>query len=128
MTPPTDPKKRSTGDSGAITGHCRGEVRGPFADAFEPFASIAVLESENARLQMELDCACNAEEFRQTREENARLRKWIEELDEIAKCTTPARDWHGDIGWLYPGQAAYVGESRDSFSEPQRSPMLAGRI
>jgi hypothetical protein len=45
------PEKRSTGDSGAITGHCRGEVRGPFADAFEPFARIAVLESENERLR-----------------------------------------------------------------------------
>jgi hypothetical protein len=45
--------------------------------------------------------------------ENARLRKWIEELDELGGCTTPHRDWHGDIGWLYPGQVAYVGESRD---------------
>jgi hypothetical protein len=91
MTPPTDPEKRSTGDSGAITGHCRGEVLtrddtehgeeyvratdyrelesenenlrnelnkenkpellGTFADAFDPFAKIAVLESENERLR-----------------------------------------------------------------------------
>jgi len=27
------------------------ELRGPFADAFEPFARIAVLESENERLR-----------------------------------------------------------------------------
>jgi hypothetical protein len=54
-----------------------------------------------------------ADEYRKLERKNARLRKWIEELDEIARCTTPDRDWHGDIGWLYPGQVAYVGESRD---------------
>ena len=34
----------------------------------------AELERENERLQMELDASCNAEELRQVRAENARLR------------------------------------------------------
>ena len=56
------------------------------------------LERENARLQMELDASCNAEELRQVRVENAALRSAlktalaIESLDEtnleelIARC------------------------------------------
>jgi hypothetical protein len=44
-------------------------------------AGLIELEIENARQQMELDASCNAEELRQVRAENARLR---EELD----------DWH----------------------------------
>jgi hypothetical protein len=57
MTPPTDPQKPRSGNSGAITGHCRGEVRGPFADAFESFARIAVLESDNDRMRELLNAA-----------------------------------------------------------------------
>lgn len=36
-----------------------------------------VLECENARLQLELDASCNAEELRQVRAENAQLRKTL---------------------------------------------------
>lgn len=41
------------------------------------------LERENARLQMELDASCNAEELRQVRAENAALREDKEALDWI---------------------------------------------
>ena len=39
------------------------------------------LERENARLQMELDASCNAEELRQVRAQNAALRADKERMD-----------------------------------------------
>jgi hypothetical protein len=38
---------------------------------------LGEIERENARLQMELDASCNAEEMRQVRAENARLRRCL---------------------------------------------------
>lgn len=50
---------------------------------------VTELEREIARLQMELDASCNAEELRQIRAENARLRKAGKALrDEIAELQT----------------------------------------
>jgi len=53
---------------------------------------IEELERKNARLQMELDASCNAEELRQVREHNARLRealKWAEPyVPKRADCET----------------------------------------
>jgi hypothetical protein len=48
------------------------------ASEWSDFASD--LERENARQQMELDASCNAEELRQTREENARLLRRLDRL------------------------------------------------
>ena len=39
--------------------------------------SLTLLEKENMGLREELDCSCNAEELRQVRAENARLREAI---------------------------------------------------
>jgi hypothetical protein len=46
---------------------------------------VECLERENARLQMELDGSCNAEELRQVRAENAALRADKERLDWLAR-------------------------------------------
>lgn len=44
-------------------------------DAEELLQKVQQLERENARLQMELDASCNAEELRQVQTENAALRR-----------------------------------------------------
>jgi hypothetical protein len=49
-------------------------------------ARIEELELENARQQMELDASCNAEELRQVRAENARLREVLDPDSLIAAC------------------------------------------
>lgn len=44
--------------------------------------------------------------------ERDHLRSWIDDLDEILRHSGKSedREWKGDIGWLYKGQVAYVGE------------------
>jgi hypothetical protein len=59
----------------------------PRTDAFEALLDrpsnwwdlARELERENARLQMELDASCNAEEMRQVRAENATLRAAVDQ-------------------------------------------------
>jgi hypothetical protein len=46
------------------------------------------------------------------REENARLRKWIEELDQLTANEGAHREWPGDMGWVYPGAAVYYSGSK----------------
>ena len=54
----------------AVKYHAKGQFQDVVAADF-----ARQLERENARLQMELDATCNAEELRQVRAENARLRE-----------------------------------------------------
>lgn len=42
------------------------------------------------------------------------LIKWAGELDELATNTGEYREWHGDLGWVYPGQSVYHGERLES--------------
>ena len=42
------------------------------------------------------------------------LIKWAGELDELATNTGENREWHGDIGWVNPGQSVYYGERLES--------------
>lgn len=37
------------------------------------------------------------------------LEHWIRGLDVLVDNPTDHRQWHGDIGWVRPGQCAYVG-------------------
>jgi hypothetical protein len=54
-----------------------------------------------------------AEELGNLKRESARLRKWIEELDVLVENTGEHREWPGsEIGWLYPGCAAYYARLR----------------
>lgn len=46
---------------------------------------LAEARAKAARLQMELDASCNAEELRQVREENARLREALEKSKEFVQ-------------------------------------------
>lgn len=47
-------------------------------------------------------------------EEIEKLRDWIFGLDEIAVNNGDHREWAGsDIGWVYPGHAAYYGKIRE---------------
>jgi transposase-like protein len=55
------------------------------------------LERENARLQMELDASCNAEEMRQVRAENAVLRS---ALDQQANYQRELRADRDRLDWL----------------------------
>ena len=60
---------------------------------------------------------------RELERENAQLRAWIEGLDLIVENTKEparyAREWHGEVGWVYPGQAAYLGERREEVLKPR---------
>lgn len=61
-----------------LTGELRTEALALIAEgqaARELQRENAQLLVENARLQMELDATCNAEELRQVRADNARLRR-----------------------------------------------------
>jgi hypothetical protein len=58
---------------------------------------IVELERENARLQMELDASCNAEEMRQVRAENAVLRS---ALDQQANYQRDLRADRDRLDWI----------------------------
>jgi hypothetical protein len=63
-------------------------------------------------------------------DENARLRKWIEELNILAENAGDHREWLGsEIGWLYPGCAAYYARPRreDILSNDQGHQSTAGK-
>lgn len=55
-----------------------------------------------------------ADRLQEQQERIKRLDEWIKDLDIIGSHSgkNDMREWNGDIGWLYPGQVAYVGESR----------------
>jgi hypothetical protein len=81
---------------------------------------VKELESEVANLRDQVACATDLLQ-RETivhnvlKEENAKREAWIADLDEIGRHSgkTDHREWHGkDIGWLYRGQVAYVGEEK----------------
>ena len=59
-----------------------------------------VLEVENARLQLELDASCNAEELRQARAENAALKKLIDDPNAMHEYYLRSGNgwevWHGE--------------------------------
>jgi hypothetical protein len=70
-------------------------------------------ERENARLQMELDSSCNAEELRQVREDNKRLRECLQEMYDCAEA----------CGWK---NAEIENARRILLNDPHHLPRTAG--
>lgn len=62
-------------------------------DAEELMQKVQQLERENARLQMELDASCNAEELRQVRAENAALRR------DVYLCSPTSENGYEGLKW-----------------------------
>lgn len=75
----------------------------------ETIVALQCQETENAQLLS--DIKETARQLELTTTEPGRLRKWIEELDCLASNEGDDREWHGDMGWVYPGGAVYYSSS-----------------
>jgi len=98
-------------ETGSLAGS-GGSLGSTFAASPDILRDFASLQADVAALNKgNVDLA---NENARLREEINVFRAWIGSLDVLAENNEDRRNWHGsDVGWVYPGHAAYYGIRRE---------------